>query len=233
MLEWRNLVCGVIVVVAPASLAAQTTAAQTTAAQTTNRALLRHTGGTWLNRSPAPETSAIFPDYLIQTARGYSANLEADGTSALIQEETVTQFEPDELMLDHGDLQLSTMRQFRVRVNCITVTPIKADATRYEVIDVNGKVRVTAYKNDVKIHYKQNSERNAKESRSSDFVVHEGEQATRDEHCGAAAKPSDAIDAKGAILNSTWAKSAAGGALLLTCIEICFVGDDPISPWKP
>lgn len=223
MLEWRNLVCGVIVVVVPASLAAQTT----------DRALLRHTGGTWLNGSPAPETSAIFADYLIQTQKGHSANMEADGTSALIQEETITQFEQDELMLDHGSLQLSTTRQFRVRVNCITVTPVKADATRYGVIDVNGKVRVTAYKNDVRIHYKQNSERNAKQSGSSDFIIHEGEQATRDEHCGAAAMPNGAIDAKGAILNSPWAKGI-GVALIggVTCWILC-TSDVPLSPSVP
>jgi hypothetical protein len=118
-------------------------------------------------------------------------------------------------------------------VNCITVTPVAAESTRYEVIDVDGKVRVTAFQNDVKIHFKQNSARNAKPSKSSDFVVHQGEHATRDERCGAAAKPSDAVDAKGAILNSFWAKTAASaGVVAITCYALC-PSREPASPSIP
>jgi len=40
------------------------------------------------------------------------------------------------------------------------------------------------------------------------------------------------INAKGAILNSTWAKVAGGAALVSLCVLVCR-GDDPISPYKP
>jgi hypothetical protein len=63
--------------------------------------------------------------------------------------------------------------------------------------------------------------------------VHEGEQATRDERCGAAIKPADEIDATGAILNSVPAR-VIGAVLVGTiiCLGLCHT-DDPISPTKP
>jgi hypothetical protein len=223
LLEWRNLVCGIMVMVVPGSLGAQTT----------DRALLHTDGTTWLNGILAPETSAIFPDTLIQTQKGHSSTIDADGTSVLVPEETVVQFEEDELVLDHGGLQLSTARQFRVRVNCMTVIPTSADRTRYDVVDIDGKVRVRAYQSDVKIHYKESAPHNAKQSRNSDAIVHEGEEVTRSERCAVAADPAGAIDAKGAILNGLWAKSAAGVAIAVgVCLVICRA-DDPVSPSKP
>ena len=227
MLEWRNLVCGVVcgvtIVIGPASLAAQTTGG----------ALLHSDGGTWLNGNPAPDTSAIFPDAVIQTQQGHSAKIDADGSTALIQPETIVQFEGDELVLDHGWLQLNTARQMKVRINCITVIPLTPDRTQYDVTDIDGKITVAAIKNDVKIHYKAAVTRRSKQSESSDVIVHEGEQSTRDDKCGAAVRPADVVDAKGAILNSVWAKSAGVAVIgTLTCLGLCH-SDDPVSPSKP
>jgi hypothetical protein len=223
LFEWRKLVCGVMIIVVPVSLFAQVT----------DRAMLHSDGGTWLNGNPAPESSAIFMDALIQTPKDHSAKIDAEGSAVTVQPETIVQFEGDELVLDHGGLQLTTDRQMRVRVNCITVTPINAAWTQYDVTDVDGRVKVIAYKNDVKIHYKGDLLRKSKQGESSDVIVHEGEQATRDERCGAAIKPADEIDATGAWLNSPMAKAAGVIAVgVIACLGLCHT-DDPISPTKP
>ncbi len=223
MLEWRNLVCGVMIIVVPASLMAQST----------DRALLHSDGGTWLNGNPAPETSAIFPDALIQTQKLHIARIDAEGSSVLVQPETVVQFEGDELVLDHGSLQLNTAREMKVRVNCITVIPISPDRTQYDVTDVDGKVKVVAYKNDVKIHAAGAALRRSKQGALSEVIVREGEQATRSEHCGPPIRPTEGIDANGAIMDSIWAKSVAIGVVgVLTCLGLCHT-DDPPSPYKP
>jgi hypothetical protein len=223
-LEWRKLVCGVMIVVVPVSLFAQVT----------DRAMLHSDGGTWLNGNPAPESSAIFMDALIQTPKEHSAKIDAEGSAATVQPETIVQFEGDELVLDHGGLQLTTERQMRVRVNCITVTPINAAWTQYDVTDVDGRVKVVAYKNDVRIHYRGSLLQKSKQGgASSDVIVHEGEQATRDERCGAAIKPADGIAADGEWLNSTAAK--VGGSFIvagLICLGVCR-SPNPISPTKP
>jgi hypothetical protein len=221
--EWRKFVCGMMIVLIPSSLLAQVS----------DRALLRSNGGTWLNGSPAPDTSTIFRDSLIQTQKAHSARIDAEGSSVVVQPETVVQYEGDELMLDHGSLQLGTASQMKVRVDCLTVIPITEDRTQYDVTDVDGKVKVAALRHDVKIHYAGGNLRKSKQNGSSDVIVHEGEQATREEHCGAAIKPTAGLDAEGAILNSPWAwKIGLVAAGIVACIGLCH-GDDPISPWKP
>jgi hypothetical protein len=224
LLEWRKLVCGVMMVIVPASLVGQDN----------GRALLYSNGGTWLNGSPAPESSAIFPDALIQTPQDHNAKIDAEGSTVIVQPETIVQFEGDELVLDHGSLQLNTARGMKVRVNCITVIPITQDRTQYDVTDVDGKVKVVAYKNDVRIHYQGAVLRKSKQAAaSSDVIVREGEQATRDERCGAAIRPLGGIDATGALLNSTGAKVLGIVVVgVATCWALCR-GGDPISPAVP
>jgi hypothetical protein len=220
--EWRNLVCGAMIIILPASLIAQDSA----------RAMLHNDGGVWLNGNPAPNSSAIFPHDLIQTQKEGTAKIDADGSTVTVQPDTIVQFEGDELVLDHGSLQLNTSRAMRVRVNCITVIPVTQEWTRYDVIDVDGKVTVVAYTNDAKIHYQGAAARRSKQSVSSDAIVHQGEQKTREERCGAAAPPSEVVNANGAILNSVWAKAAALAGIGFTCLALCH-GDDPVSPDKP
>ena len=117
------------------------------------------------------------------------------------------QFEGLELVLDHGSLHINTNRGMRVRVNCITIIPLTLDRTQYDVTDVDGKVHVVAAKDDVKIHAKGAAYRAAKRGESSDVIVREGEQSTRSEKCGAAAKPTDGVAAGGPTLDRFGVKS--------------------------
>jgi hypothetical protein len=223
LLKWRNLVCGMMIVVMPASLMAQSSGG----------AMLQSDGGVWLNGNPAPNSSAIFPHDLVQTQKDHQAKIDTDGSTATVQSDTIVQFEGEEFVLDHGSVQVRTSRGMRVRVNCLTVIPLTQEWTRYDVTDVDGKMHVVAYENDVKVHYQGAAARRSKAAVSSDAIVHQGEQTTRDERCGVAARPAEVIDAKGAILNSTWAKLAGGAALVSICVFLVCRGDDPISPSKP
>jgi hypothetical protein len=222
LLAWRNLVCGAMIVILPISLMSQDS----------TRAMLHSDGGVWLNGNPAPNSSAIFPNDLIQTQSTTTAKIDADGSTVTVQPDTIVQFDGDELVLDHGGLQMNTSRRMRVRVNCITVTPVTQDWTRDDVIDVDGRVTVVAHQNDVQIHYQGGAARRSKTAAFSDVTVHQGEQVTRDERCAAPSKPAEAIGANGPFLDSISAK--VGGAVLLglICLGICH-GDDPVSPSKP
>ncbi len=241
MQQWRNLMCGAMIVLLPASLLGQNPSEQASSAQVSDDkawtgasgAMLHANGGVWLNGSPAPKSSAIFPNDVVQTQKNSSATIDVSGSAVTIGPETIVQFAgADELDLDHGSLELNTAREMRVRVNCLTVTPIAAAWTHYSVVDVDGKVRIAAITNDVRTNRRGGTARQAKQSESPSGIVHQGEEATRDEHCGAAAKPADMVDAKGALLDSWWAKGTAIGAIGLTCLLIC-TGDDPISPSTP
>jgi hypothetical protein len=220
LLEWRKLVCGVMIVIVPASMAAQGT----------DRALLHSDGGTWLNGKPAPSSSAIFRNDHIETQTAQSAKIDVEGSTVIILPSTVVQFEGDELVLDHGSLQLNTRRQMKVRVNCVTVIPVNSDWTQYDVSDVDGKIKVSAYKNDVKIHA-PGAARRSKQTGSIDSIVHAGEQSTRGEKCvgGDVPPPGSAP-----ILDRPLAIGLGGGATAVTliCILLCHT-DDPVSPSKP
>src|ERR1039458_6552089 len=135
--EWRNLVCGVMIVVLPTSLMTQDSV----------RGMLHGARGVWLNGNPAPNSSAIFPHDLVQTQKENRAKIDADGSTVTVQPATIVQFEGDALVIDHGSLQLNTSRGMRVRVNCRTVIPLTPEWSRYDVIDVDGKMMVVAYEN--------------------------------------------------------------------------------------
>jgi hypothetical protein len=212
-----------MLVVLPTSLMAQDSA----------RAVLHDDGGVWLNGNPAPNSSVIFAHDLIQTQKEKSARIDAYGSMVTVQPETIVQFEGDELILDYGSLQVDTSRGMRVRVKCITVSPLAEAWTRYDVTDTDGNVTVAAHENDVKIHYRGAAAGQSKHAELLDVTVHQGGQATREERCGEAAKPADIVNASGAILDSIWAKVVGITAIgVITCWALCR-GDNPVSPSKP
>jgi hypothetical protein len=59
----------------------------------------------------------IFLESLMQTQQGPRS--DAEGSSVIVQPETVVQFEGDKVVLDHSSQQLTTMREMKVLVNCI------------------------------------------------------------------------------------------------------------------
>jgi hypothetical protein len=142
------------------------------------------------------------------------------------------QFQGLELALDHGLLQLDTSREMKVLIGCITITPVNSDQTQYTVTDLDGKVKISAVKSDVKVHLHSGLHR-TKQSASSDFIVHEGEQKSHGEHCGGyLPRPADGASVVPGVLDSTAAKITGVGLIALTCIWIC-QGPEPVSPWKP
>ncbi len=213
-------------VILPASLAADETAA----------AMLRSSGsGVLINGNPAPTSIALFPNDLIETPHNAVARVQLSGSTADISADTVVQFEGDELVLDHGNLSVSTTRGLRVRVGCVTITPVNlSQLTQYDVSDVNGKVTVNAAKSDVYLDSRAKKAQEAKNpSRSTRDIVRESEQKSREEKCGAAYMKGDNVAGLGALMNSPyaiWGGTAVIGAV--TCWVLCRP-DDPASPSKP
>lgn len=206
-------------------------------AQDATGAMLRSNGpGILLNKASAPASSAIFANDLIETPKGSIARIETTGSAADINSETVVQYQVDELVLDHGSLSVNTTRGMRVRVGCVTVTPVNpSDWTQFEVLDLDGKVTVHALKNDVYIDARsKNSQEVKKPAHSSRDLVREGEQKSRDEKCGGAyINPAEARSGIGAIMNSMTAKLIGAGIVAtVACLGLCH-DDDPISPAKP
>jgi hypothetical protein len=196
-----------------------------------------HSGGqgVLVNGNSVPASAAVFDNDLIQTEKASPARIEMTGSSATIDSETVLQFQLEELALDHGSLSMYTTSGLRVRVGCITITPVNPSSeTLYEVIDRDGRVTVHASRSDVYIDAKEKQSKDVRSpSRSKRDVVRQGEQKSREEKCAGTAVSPNPTPGIGAALNSPWAVAIGGGvAALLTCWSLCR-DDDPISPWKP
>ncbi len=202
-------------------------------AQDPTRGMLHSDGGAWLNGAQAPAVAAIFPDSLVQTQRGHSSRIDVAGSTVLILPQTETQFQGEVLVLIHGGLQLVTTTKMQVLVGCVSITPTTAERTEYDVADVDGKVKIVVSRNDVSVHSHSAALLRSKQAASSDTIVHQGEQATREERCAEPSKPEKPVPGSGPTLNS-WPAIGAGIAVVgtIACLGLCY-GDDPISPSKP
>lgn len=225
--EWRHFVCVSMAAFLPASLSAQDSAA----------AMLQSNGLVMVNHSPVPASSALFVKDLVETQKSAAARIEITGSSADINAETMVEFDGDELLLDHGTLSVHTSRGLRVRVGCLTVTPVNpADWTQFEVVDLDGKVTVHATQNDVYIDaHSKNPQRIKSPEHSNRDLVRQSEQKSRDEKCGGGyLNQPRAIPGLGAGLNSPWAIGAAFvGIVTVACLGLFCHGDDPVSPAWP
>ncbi len=199
-------------------------------------AILRSNGNVLVKGNLVPASIALFPNDNIETRGQAGARIEATGSSAEIGPESVLQFEDDELVLEHGSLSVNTSRGLRVRVGCVTITPVnRAEWTYFDVADRDGKITVSALKNDVYIDARsRNPQRAKRPAESSRVIVREGERKSREEKCGAGIfRPGATPVAIGAMMDSPWAIGVGiVGIGALTCFAFCR-GDNPISPSAP
>jgi hypothetical protein len=214
--------CWVMVVLCPLSLVAADTGS----------AVLHSDGGVWVNGFEIVGTSAVFPGDLLETRPGFVANLDAEGSSVLIQPESVVKFEGTFLSLEHGSVSVGTSTSMSVHVNCIKVEPVSIERTQYEVTDVSGSIQVAARKNDVNITQssvlRKASQGSSGPPLTQSATVREGEQVTRDEAtaCGAPPRPGSV----GNTLNPKWLEigGGAGVGVLVLCLLVCR-GSSPTS----
>lgn len=201
----------------------------------TGSAVVHSKGGVWVNGAEVVDSTAVFPGDSLETKPGFVANLDAEGSSVLIQAESVVKFQGNSLILEHGSVSVGTSTSMSVRVNCIKVTPVSDQRTQYDVTDTSGRVQVAANKNDVNITQGGVLQKSSKESSSSQSAtVHEGQQATRDEStaCGAAPPPGAAGNAP----NAKWIEigAGAGAGVLVLCLLLCKgSGPSSVSPSLP
>jgi hypothetical protein len=208
---FRFLVCWTMIVIFPASLLAADA----------GPAILHAKGGVWVNGNEAADSTAIMPGDLLETKPGAVANLTTDGSTILIEAQSIVKYNGDSLTLEHGSVSLETSRSMSVHIDCLQVIPVSNDWTQYDVTDVNGTVRVDALKLDVNILRGSSTRKTSPEGAASgSATVHEGQQATRNEAeaCGAGKRPTAAANP----LNEKWiAIGAGGGGAILLCLLLC------------
>jgi hypothetical protein len=201
-------------------------------------AMLYSHGTALLNGNSIARSSAIFSGDLIQTNTDSVANINATGSSVLVLNESLVQYEGSTLTLEHGGVAISTSKLLATRVGEVKVTPAATVWTEFEVRDVDGKVRIAARKGDLTISdntgittLAQGQETTRDESQSQDNSQAQKGSKKKKKAAGPAAAA--APGAAGGILNSPIAVGIAGGIVVGGTAWVLSLGDDPVSPAKP
>jgi len=198
-----------------------------------NVAMLYAKGAAWVNGAHIPRSSfAIFAGDLLQTRFDSLANINETGSTVGVQPDSLVQFEGASVKIEHGGVTVSTTREMATTAGNVKVAPASSSWTEFNVVDIDGTVRITALKGDLLV------------SDGKDVVtLAQGQETTRDESSADTnqegnkkkKKPvAGAIPAAtGGILNSPVAVGIGGAAIGGLAVWVLVQPDDPASPAKP
>ena len=197
-------------------------------------AMLYAHGATTLNGASVPRTSALFSGDLVQTGADSVANINATGSTVLILNDSLVQYEGNAVKLEHGGVAISTSKSMATRAGGISVLPSASVLTEFEVRDVDGRVRIAARKGALTISdntgtttLAQGQETTRDESAPQQEESKKGKKSKKSE--GAGASPA----ASGAILNSPIAVGIGAGVVAGVTAWVLIRGDEPASPARP
>ena len=112
-------------------------------------AMLYSHGTALLNGNSIARSSAVFSGDLIQTNADSVANIKATGSSVLVLNDSLVQYEGGTVRLEHGGVTISTSKAMATRAGEVTVSPAANVWTEFEVRDVDGTVQIAARKGDL------------------------------------------------------------------------------------
>lgn len=216
---FRGLATGVLVILFPSVMFAADS----------NAAILYTKGATWINGAHVPRSSsAVFSGDLVQTRSDTVANLNQTGSSVTVLADSLIQFQGTSLKIEHGGVAVSTSNGMAASAGEVKIAPASGAWTEFNVIDVDGTVRIAARKGDLTVS-------DGKET----VTLAQGQETTREESSGPNRKKKKEqqsgapVAAKGAIMNSPWALGIGGGAIIGVATWVLMKNDDPASPAKP
>jgi hypothetical protein len=191
-------------------------------------AMLYSHGTALLNGNSIARSSAIFSGDLVQTNADSVANINATGSSVLVLNDSLIQYEGGALKLEHGGVTISTSKLLATRAGGVTVSPVSDVWTEFEVRDVDGKVQIAARKGDLSI-----------QDDTGTTTLPQGQQTTRDDSQSQKDEKrrnrrvaAAAVPAWGGMLDSPWAIGIGAGIVAGGTVWVLIKSDDPASPSK-
>jgi len=207
---WRKAVCWALIALSPSTvLASDTDAAMFEVLK----------GAAFQNGNAVPGSVAILPGDYIQTQPDSAGKITVNGSSVLVEEESLIKYLPAIIGLGHGGVSVMTQKYLVVQAGDVIVTPITEGQVQYEVTDRDGIVHIAARKGDVKLEHCGDRD-----------LLKEGYEYTCEERRGGygslpAGKPS-LLTTRNVLIGG----AVAGGVL---CAILCRPGPTPMSSWKP
>jgi hypothetical protein len=220
MSAFRRMVSCLLLLIVPASLFGADSSG----------AMLYANGAAWLNGSHVPNSSAIFAGDLVQTRSDSAANIHASGSSITVLGDSLVQFEGASLKVEHGGVSVSTSKGVAATAGDVRVAPVSNAWTEFNVIDIDGTVRIAARKGDLSVT-----------DDNGTVTLAQGQETTRDESSeqpngkkknkkrAAGAAPA----AGGGALNSPIAIGVGAAAIVGVTAWVLLKNDDPVSPATP
>jgi len=225
-LNLKILSCMMVMIFAAAVFAAEQPAA-----------MLYSHGAALLNGNSIARSAAIFSGDLVQTQADSVANINAPGSSVLVLNESLVQYEGSTLKLEHGGVTISTSKLLATRAGDVTVAPSASVWTEFEVRDVDGRVQIAAREGDLTISdatgttilaQGQQTTREASDSQVDNHDSPDNKKKKKKKAAAGAIAP-----AAGGVLNSPVAVGIGAGVILGVTAWVLIQGDEPTSPAKP
>jgi hypothetical protein len=200
-------------------------------------AMLYTNGTAWVNGAHVPRaSSSIFSGDLLQTRSDSVANINSPGSTITVFSDSLVQFEGSSLRIDHGGVIVATSKGVGTTVGDVHVLPSSTSWTEFNVIDLDGTVRIAARKGDVTVS----------DSRGT-VTLAQGQETTREPSSDQADKdqpgkstkknkkraPGAAPAATGGLLNSALAIGLGAGAIAGVTAFVLIKNDAAVSPSKP
>jgi hypothetical protein len=182
-------------------------------------------GPALLNGNSIPRMSALFSGDLVQTNKDSVANINATGSSVLVLNDSLVQYEGNSVSLEHGGVTVSTSKSLATQVGAVIVSPAAGVLTEFEVRDVDGTVKIVARKGDLTI-----------KDDAGTTTLAQGQETTREESRrdknskkrGGGSVPG----AAGGALNSPVAIGIGTGIIVGVAAWAVIQSDDPVSHAK-
>lgn len=196
-------------------------------------AMLYTHGAAWVNGVHVPRfSSAIFSGDLLQTRSDTVADINEAGSTITVLADSLVEFQPASLHVEHGGVTVATSKQVATVAGDVNVRPASSAWTEFNVVDVDGSVRISARKGNLDVTY-------GKEV----FTLAQGQEATRAESApdsnpdskkskkkgGAGTTPG----ASGGWLDSPVAVGVGAGIVLGMTTWVLVKNDNPASPSNP
>jgi len=199
-------------------------------------AMLYTNGAAWVNGAHVPRpSSSIFSGDLLQTRSDSVANINQPGSSITVLSDSLVQFEGTSVNIEHGGVTVSTSRGTATTAGDVKVSPASNSWTEFNVVDVDGTVRISARKGDLTIT-------DGKEV----ATLAQGQETTRAESSGDNDQDNNNTKGKkkkrqsgapaaagGGIMNSPIAIGIGAGAVAGITTWVLIKNDNPASPTKP
>ena len=211
----QKFISACLLLVMPGVLSAQNTAA----------AVIFPAGTVYLNGAQLNGSSAFMTGDVLQTRENGAANINAAGSTAVVDSNSIVRFQPDGFSLDRGSISVATGKGMGVYARDFKITPDSGEWTQFYVTRSSGTIGIIARKGSITVICGANSS-----------TVREGQQISRDDapSCGLVTKGNGAPPAvKGPIITSDRAAwGALGAAGILVGLALGH-DDDPVSPVHP